>query len=107
MGFRFRQVFRLLPGVHLNVGKRGVSVSVGVRGAHVTTGTHGTRATVGLPGTGMSYTHHVKGDELRGMLTPAPSEPIALGSTKHWLWIAVILVLVMLAFGITLAVMLN
>ncbi len=56
MAFRFRQSFRLLPGVRLNLGKRGASVSVGARGAHLTVGPKGMRTTVGLAGTGMSYT---------------------------------------------------
>ena len=58
MGFRFRRSIRILPGVRVNLGKRGASVSVGVRGAHVTVGPTGVRQTVGLPGTGMSYTTH-------------------------------------------------
>lgn len=56
MGFRFRRTIRIMPGVRLNVGKRGVSASVGVRGAHVTVGATGIRKTVGVPGTGMSWT---------------------------------------------------
>ena len=56
MGFRFRRSFRLLPGIRLNLGKRGVSTSVGVRGTHVTFGSSGTRETIGVPGTGLSYT---------------------------------------------------
>jgi hypothetical protein len=56
MGFRFRRSIRLIPGLRLNIGRRGVSVSAGVRGAHVTVGKDGTRTTVGIPGTGMSYT---------------------------------------------------
>jgi hypothetical protein len=57
MGFRFRRSIRILPGLRLNIGKRGVSTSIGVRGAHVTFGKTGTRTTVGLPGSGLSYTH--------------------------------------------------
>jgi hypothetical protein len=56
MGFRFRRSIRILPGIRLNIGKRGVSTSIGVRGAHVTFGRTGTRTTVGLPGSGLSYT---------------------------------------------------
>ena len=56
MGFRFRRSFSVLPGIRLNLSKRGVSTSVGVRGAHVTFGSSGTRQTVGIPGTGVSYT---------------------------------------------------
>jgi hypothetical protein len=57
MGFRFRRSFSILPGIRLNLGKRGISASIGVRGAHVTFGPTGTRTTVGLPGSGLSYTH--------------------------------------------------
>ena len=57
MPLRFRRSIRILPGLRVNLGKRGASVSVGVRGAHVTFGKTGTRTTVGLPGTGVSYTH--------------------------------------------------
>jgi len=56
MGFRFRRSIRLLPGIRINIGKRGASVSMGVRGAHITVGSTGTRTTVGVPGTGLSYT---------------------------------------------------
>lgn len=57
MGFRFRRSIKILPGVRLNIGKRGVSTSIGVRGAHITVGHGKVRETVGLPGTGLSYTH--------------------------------------------------
>jgi hypothetical protein len=57
MGFRFRRSIKILPGIRLNLGKRGISTSIGVCGAHVTFGKTGTRTTVGLPGSGISYTH--------------------------------------------------
>jgi hypothetical protein len=57
MGFRFRRPIRILPGIRLNIGRRGVSTSVGVRGAHVTVGHGQVRETVGVPGSGLSYTH--------------------------------------------------
>jgi hypothetical protein len=56
MGWRYRRRLRIIPGVTLNVGKRGTSVSIGGGGAHVTYGRRGKRATIGLPGTGLSYT---------------------------------------------------
>ena len=56
MGFRFRRSIRIMPGVRLNLGKRGVSTSIGVRGAQVTIGKTGVRQTVGIPGTGLSWT---------------------------------------------------
>ncbi len=57
MPWRFRKSIKVLPGVKLNLGKKGASVTAGVRGAHVTVGHGKTRTTVGLPGTGISYTH--------------------------------------------------
>jgi hypothetical protein len=41
MPFRFYRRVRILPGVHLNLSKRGVSCSLGERGAQVTVGTSG------------------------------------------------------------------
>lgn len=59
MGLRFRQSFKLFPGVRLNLSARGVSASFGVPGATVNVGPRGVRSTVGIPGTGLSYsTHH-------------------------------------------------
>jgi hypothetical protein len=58
MSWRYRRRLRIIPGVMLNVGKRGTSVSIGGRGAHVTYGRRGKRATIGLPGTGLSYTSY-------------------------------------------------
>jgi Protein of unknown function (DUF4236) len=55
MGWRFQRRRKLLPGVTLNLGKRGASFSAGPRGAKVNVGGRGARATVSLLGTGLSY----------------------------------------------------
>lgn len=55
MGLRFRKIFRLAPGVQLNLSKSGASVSLGRKGATVNIGGKGVRETVGLPGSGLSY----------------------------------------------------
>lgn len=55
MGLRFRKIFRLAPGVRLNLSKSGASVSLGQKGATVNIGGKGVRETVGLPGSGLSY----------------------------------------------------
>jgi hypothetical protein len=55
MGFRFQRRKKLLPGLSLNVGKRGGSVSVGRRGAKLNVGRRGVAGTVSLLGTGLSY----------------------------------------------------
>jgi hypothetical protein len=89
MGFRFRRSIRLLPGIRLNIGKRGVSTSVGVRGAHVTVGHGQVRETVGLPGTGLSYTHVEKAQQ--DAPGPAPAGEIPKGRVwRGWLWIGLI-----------------
>jgi hypothetical protein len=56
MGFRFRKVISVLPGVKINLSKSGVSTSLGGKGATVNVGSTGRRTlTLGIPGTGMSY----------------------------------------------------
>ena len=56
MGFRFRKIISVLPGVRLNLSKSGVSTSIGGHGATVNVGTSGKRTvTLGIPGSGMSY----------------------------------------------------
>jgi hypothetical protein len=90
VGFRFRRRIRILPGVTLNLGKRGVSTSIGVRGAHVTVGPTGTRTTVGLPGTGLTYTElrkpgHAAPAEAAG--EPVQTAPQRQGNAwRGWLW---------------------
>jgi hypothetical protein len=55
MGWRFQRRKRLLPGVSVNLGKRGASVSAGPRGARLTAGRRGLAATLSLAGTGLAY----------------------------------------------------
>jgi hypothetical protein len=78
MGFRFRRTFTVIPGVRINLGKRGASVSVGVRGAHVTMGPRGTRTTVGIPGTGASCTKQIRPTRASGSPAAAASIPAIL-----------------------------
>ena len=57
MGFKFRKSIKLLPGVKLNLSKKGISsVSIGKKGATVNISEKGIQTTLGIPGTGMSYT---------------------------------------------------
>lgn len=55
MGWRFQRRRKILPGVRLNVGKRGPSVTLGPRGARLTAGRRGLTATASLVGTGLAY----------------------------------------------------
>jgi uncharacterized protein (TIGR03382 family) len=55
MGWRFQKRKKLLPGVTLNLGKRGAGVSAGPRGAKVSAGPRGVGVTLSLLGTGLAY----------------------------------------------------
>lgn len=59
MGLRFRRIFRIAPGVKINLSKTGTSLSLGKSGATVNFGRKRARATVGLPGSGVSYSEDV------------------------------------------------
>jgi len=51
MSWGYRKRVRFLPGIRLNVGKRGLGVSAGKRGARVSASFRGTRsASVGWKG---------------------------------------------------------
>lgn len=55
MGLNFRKRIKILPGLTMNIGKRGTSVTVGGRGASVNFGKSGVYGNIGVPGTGVSY----------------------------------------------------
>lgn len=54
MALRFQKRFTLIPGVRLNLGKKGASFSLGPRGTTVNVGRQGVYGNLGLPGTGLS-----------------------------------------------------
>jgi hypothetical protein len=56
MGFRFRKIISVLPGVKVNLSKSGVSTSLGGKGATINVGSSGKKTlTLGIPGSGLSY----------------------------------------------------
>jgi hypothetical protein len=55
VSWRFQKRRKLLPGVTLNLGKRGAGVSAGPRGAKVSVGRRGLGVTLSLLGTGLAY----------------------------------------------------
>jgi Protein of unknown function (DUF4236) len=55
MSWRFQRRRKLLPGVNLNLGKRGPGLSIGPRGAKVAVSRRGLAATLSLLGTGLAY----------------------------------------------------
>ncbi len=55
MGWRFRQSFKVIPGVRLNLSKSGLSCSIGGAPFTMNVGPRGVYGTASLPGTGISY----------------------------------------------------
>jgi len=56
MGWRFRKSFKILPGIRINIGKRGISgATLGKRGFTTSIGKQGVFQNLGLAGTGLSY----------------------------------------------------
>ena len=84
MPLRFSRRFSLVPGLRVNMSKRGASLSVGHRGAWYTVGPRGQRATLGLPGTGIFWTQQV-----------SPAAPLHAG--HRWTFVLALLVVVWLA----------
>ena len=69
MGFRFRKIISVLPGVKINLSKSGASTSIGGKGATVNVGTSGKKTvTLGIPGTGLSYQAPLNGVAVMGLL---------------------------------------
>lgn len=54
MSLRFRNRFKILPGIYLNLGKNGISTTIGPRGANINIGKNGVYLNTGIPGTGIS-----------------------------------------------------
>lgn len=70
MGWRFRKSFKILPGVRINIGKKGLtSTTIGKRGLTTSVGKKGIFQNIGIPGTGLSY---------RGKI-PEVSRPVLIG----------------------------
>ena len=59
MGLRIWKRFQLVPGVRMNLSRRGASLSLGHRGFWYTLGSRGHRVTAGIPGTGIYWTEKV------------------------------------------------
>lgn len=68
MAWRFRHSFKVIPGVRLNLSKRGLSASIGGAPFTVNLGPRGVYGTASLPGTGISF---------REKLATVPSTPQA------------------------------
>lgn len=92
MGFRFKRVIKIMPGVKVNVGKKGMSLSLGRPGASVNINRNGTRRTFGLPGTGLSHSTY-RAHNNTGQPKPKRTRPIILFS------VALVLVILFAMFS--------
>ncbi|MBW8683861.1 DUF4236 domain-containing protein [Chitinophaga rhizophila] len=53
MAWSYRKRIRIIPGVHLNISRRGISTTIGVKGASLNFGPRGTYLNTGIPGSGL------------------------------------------------------
>lgn len=61
MGWRFRQSFKIIPGLKLNLSKTGLSASIGGAPFTVNLGPRGLYGTASIPGTGISFRERISG----------------------------------------------
>ncbi len=61
MSLRFRQRFKILPGIYFNLGMNGISTTIGPRGANINIGKQGIYLNTGIPGTGISNRQNLFG----------------------------------------------
>lgn len=76
MGWSFRRRIKVIPGVYLNLSKRGVSTTLGVRGASLTFRNDGTYANIGIPGTGIYNRQKISGSSKLDKAVPTANPTI-------------------------------
>jgi len=73
MAWSFRKRIKIIPGIHLNISKRGISTTIGVRGASVNFSSRGTYLNTSIPGTGFSHRQQISGGNNASIQQPAYS----------------------------------
>ena len=73
MALRFLRRITLLPGLRLNISKRGASLTAGVPGASLTLGRKGLYRNLGIPGSGLSHRQRIATGNDRQALQRGPS----------------------------------
>jgi len=72
MAWKFRKRIKIIPGIHLNISRKGISTTIGVRGASVNIGPNGTYLNTGIPGTGIYGRQRISGNpRVNATVTPA------------------------------------
>jgi hypothetical protein len=82
MGWRFRQSFKVIPGLRLNLSRSGLSATIGGAPFTVNIGPHGVTGTESLPGTGISYREHVGFPHLPSAAPVSPASLAGNGSNS-------------------------
>ena len=84
MGWRFRKSFKILPGVRVNLGKKGItSATIGKGGIFSTNvSSKGVRHNVNVPGTGITYQTQ-RTSFLSNTDNPLADEHIASNTTRN------------------------
>ncbi|RZU28899.1 DUF4236 domain-containing protein [Edaphobacter modestus] len=97
MSWRFRRSFTVVPGLKLNLSKRGLSASIGSAPFTMNIGQEGLTETLSIPGTGLSYRHHESvspnippsnpipiypSEQQPSFVNPAPIEQVHSASTE-------------------------
>ncbi len=86
MPLRFRKIFKIAPGLKINLSKSGITTSLGKAGASLNIGKKGIRTTFGIPGSGLSFSKlHTQRPNVpaasNGSLSPI-TQPIAKTKRK-------------------------
>ncbi len=78
MAWRYRKSFKLMPGVRINLSKRGFSTTIGVRGASLNFSSRGTYLNTGIPGTGIYNRQRIDTPDGANTYEPPSSQPTPL-----------------------------
>ena len=92
MAWTWRKRKSLIPGVRLNLGRKGVSTTIGPRGASVTFGPNGTYFNTSIPGTGLYNRQRIGGNKSNStqMSNNSGCKETFLHFLSACLWISVI-----------------
>ncbi|RZJ81959.1 MAG: DUF4236 domain-containing protein [Flavobacterium sp.] len=71
MAWSFRKRIKIIPGVHLNISKRGISTTIGVKGASINFSNRGTYLNTSIPGLGLYNRQQIGGRNNSGTRQPA------------------------------------
>lgn len=105
MAWSFRRRKTILPGVHINIGKKGVSTTIGPRGASMTFGPNGTYLNTSIPGTGLYNRKKIEGTNITSSNSNMNTENLSVNvppkSITAFGCVTAMLLLIGIVFSIT------